>query len=106
MFGTRRKRSAAIETAVFGALYDPQPRIQAIAAEAVTRYGLEPEALQRVAMQRIEATFMTSQRDVRAAIARGLTTSGRYDGMYGRLRKLTRQDRSFVVRYTESQNGD
>lgn len=103
MMAKRRKRPAALETAVFGGLYDPTPSVQSGAAESIARYGLHDASLEEVAMKRIEETFSLLHRDVRAAVARALADRGREDGVYGQVRALARSDRSFAVRYAETQ---
>jgi len=103
MMAKRPERAAALETAVFGGLYDPTPNVQSVAAEGIARYGLHDASLEAVATKRIEATFSLMHRDVRAAVARALADRGREDGVYGRIRALARDDRSFVVRYSEAQ---
>ena len=53
----RRNPVVALETSLFGGLYDPSPSVQSLAAQAVARDGLHDAALERVAMRRIEETF-------------------------------------------------
>lgn len=100
LMSTRRTRSPALETAVFGGLYDPEPAVQSDAAEAIARFGLHDASLDEVAMHRIEDSFALMHRDVRAAVARALSDRGREDGVYGRLRASATIDRSFVVRFS------
>lgn len=90
--------SPSFDATLLGALYDPNPQVQARAVPALWGGHFESEALRDVARSRIVEIFPTAHRELRAAIAHQIADIRTDDTSIQRLRQLATNDRSWVVR--------
>jgi hypothetical protein len=90
--------SPSFDATLLGALYDPNPQVQARAVPALWHGHFESAALLDVARSRVAETFPTAHRELRAAIAHQIADIHTDDPSIQRLRRLATHDRSWVVR--------
>lgn len=96
--------SPSFDATLLGALYDPNPQVQARAIPTLWRGHFASEALLDVARGRVVEIFPTSHRELRAAIARQIADLDSSDPSIRNLRGLATYDRSWVVRRAVSRS--
>lgn len=92
-----QRRGLAVEGAVLGALYDPEPEVVLAALAAVQSRGARMKLVRRACGDRMKQLMTTARRDVRAAVAHALDGAEPIS-VRNELRELVSSDRSWVVR--------
>jgi hypothetical protein len=93
--------SATLDAAMLGALYDPNPNVQASAVSSVWRGRFASRALLNVARARLLEVWPQAHRELRIAIAREVGHDpGFVDGPLEAFQSLASRDRSWIVRQT------
>lgn len=99
----RARSSPALDSALVGALYDPEPQIQALGASSVIAGAVSDTALQDVCWARLVEMWPASHRTVRVAIASELATGpAERHSTAEQLLQRAATDRSAAVRLAAS----
>ncbi len=97
---TERRPFGALDAALFGALYDPHPRVQTAAVEALCKGNVADAALGQAGGDRLLDLLATAHREVRASIVAGIrdTEAWYLEDLRPRVQAIAASDRSWVVR--------
>lgn len=97
--------SPSFEATLLGALYDPDPKVQARAVPAILHGQFDDNSLLFVARKRLVEIFPLAHRELRATIARQATGFLADEPSTTSIQEMAANDRSWVVRHS-IQNDD
>jgi hypothetical protein len=90
---------STVDALLLGAVYDPDPRVQAAAVPAVWAGTFEDEALRSAALNRLVQSWPQADRRLRVAVAAQLRVSVDPPRVRSMIAQLAAKDRSWQVRW-------